>query len=749
MTGYGEGLYGAGLYGGAVTAVGVPFIPELPGAARVAVEIAWGADLTDGEGIGWVWSEVTSDVRQEQRIGFSLGRNDEASASAPARMTLTLDNSTAAYSLGAHSPNWPNVRRNVPVRVTVDLDDGSGWRVAFQGYATGFTPTWDVSTGRVPVVSLEAAGVLRRLLQGTDPLRSALFRYLTLTVAPTDYWPLEEEKTATTAGSAAGGTPGVFEPIDSAGTLYGKVTWGGDTDNPATSRAVQVSAGGQVALPCRPDLYSGYAAISWSMRYTSGSGAFTRFRFPGQTGVHHAGAYYGTWFDDGTVEFVLDFDDSGGFGGTSIINWSQGDPTEWDDVWHHYLLEIEDIGGGTVLTFLARDGVLLAASTDAGTYVRPTVLEFASVPNPTGTEDPVTVAHVAVFNSSPDAEPLAAAAAAHTGELVTDRLARLCSEEGVHLEVVGAGVDMMGAQLPVALVALLRECEDVDLGVLYDGVGPGLRYVCRATRENAAVAITLDATELVQPFEPVDDDQRTQNRVTATGTSGAKYTHEDVDGPMGTQVIGVYDSSVDVNVANDLLVPDHAAWAVHLGTVEGYRYPSVTLDLRATPSLAAAVLALEPSSRLVVENVAATMSTMPDGDVGLLVEGMAVQLQPFGWQVTLKCSPYGPWVVGELADITGDTGQELVRLRPEASTLNSATSAGATSLVVTTTDPAPRWTQTADDYPLLLSVDGIQVRATACSGVLPGAQTFTIDALPEARAVGAVVDVWDPPGLGL
>ncbi|QJY51247.1 hypothetical protein [Pseudonocardia broussonetiae] len=720
-----------------VDPTGTAFIPELPGGANVAVEVAWGADLTDTEGIHWVWSDITPDVRQEQRIAVSTGRNDEASASSPARVTMTLDNSTAAYSLGGHSPNWPNVRRNVPVRVSVDPGDGNGSRVVFQGYAVGFTPGWDVATGRVPVVRLEAAGVLRRLIQGKDPLRSSLFRYLTLSSSPAEYWPLEEENTATTATSATGGAAGTFQPIDSGGTLYGKVGWGDDTDNPATGRAVQVSAGGALVLPCRPALFSNHMTISWSMRYTSGSGAFTYFR-PSGSPLYLAG----TWFTDGTVEFVL----TSGFGGTSILNWAQGQPFEWDNVWHHYVLEIEDIGSNTFLTFLYRDGVLIATSSDTGTFPAPTSLEFVGPPNPGGTEDPVSVAHVAVFVGLPDVAALTAAAAAHAGELATVRLERLCDEERVPVDITGTTPSTMGPQLPLALVDLLRECETVDLGILYDGVGPGLRYICRSARENAAVALVLDADQLVGPFEPVDDDQRTVNRATAS-SSGAKYTHEDATGPMGTQVIGVYDSSVDVNTDDGMVVPSYAEWAVHLGTVEGYRYPTVALDLRATAILAPAVLALEPSTRVTVENVGSVLAAMPTGDVDLLVEGMTMQLSPYGWTVTLRCSPYSPWVVGVLAATTGDTAPELLRLDTDGSVMDSFRSAVATSISVATPS-GPLWSTNPDDYPLYLDIGGVRVRATTCVGTA-SPQTFAVNALGIDRAAGSPVRVWNPPVLGL
>lgn len=72
--------------------------------------------------------------------------------------------------------------------------------------------------------------------------------------------------------------------------------------------------------------------------------------------------------------------------------------------------------------------------------------------------------------------------------------------------------------------------------------------------------------------------------------------------------------------------------------------------------------------------------------------------------------------------------------------------AGLTSLPVYTAS-GPLWTVVADDFPLYLDVNGVQVRATACSGA-GTLQTFTVDALPTALAQGLPVSVWHLPVLG-
>jgi hypothetical protein len=103
--------------------------------------------------------------------------------------------------------------------------------------------------------------------------------------------------------------------------------------------------------------------------------------------------------------------------------------------------------------------------------------------------------------------------------------------------------------------------------------------------------------------------------------------------------------------------------------------------------------------------------------------------------------------VAEAAADTGDTSEMVGRADTAGSALAAPASLGATSLSVATT-VGPLWTTTADDYPLQLSVGGIEVRATACSGA-SSPQTMTVDALPIARAAAAPVALWDPRPLGL
>jgi hypothetical protein len=260
--------------------------------------------------------------------------------------------------------------------------------------------------------------------------------------------------------------------------------------------------------------------------------------------------------------------------------------------------------------------------------------------------------------------------------------------------------------------------------------------------------LTIDAAagQLSEGFDPTDDDQRTRNLVEVKRTHGITAEWEDATGTLGTATIGTYNESVTVNLGRDEDVIQHAQWRVSLGTEEGHRYPSVTVDLRAAPTLAGAVLNLVPGERIDVTNLDDTLSQFTAPSVSLIVEGIAHEITQTSWRVTFRCSPFDPWAVGRVAEETSDTSDMVMRLDTDGSELSAGASVGATSLTVLAT-PA-LWTTLADDYPLWLEVGGLPVRATACSGA-SSPQTFTVDALAVARTSGMQVQLWRPRRLGM
>ena len=687
-------------------------------------------------------------MRQDPGITCSLGRDDESRHSNPASLSLVLTNTSGDYSLGGRSARWPYVRRGTPVRVRIDPGTGGG-RVVFQGNADGFTPGWDDLTGRIPVVTLSASGTLRRLAQGSSPVQ-AVYRRTTAQLSTVKaYWPMEEGESATYAPALRGGSKFV---------VTGSPDWAADTSF-ACSAPLPTVGGAYFNATVTAYPSTGQNQVRFLLHIPEGG-------LPDGTVIAHISTTGSIHRWDVTYEITED-----GTHCLGLYRYKASDGALYDlaiftsfgvaflgGFTGRFSLELRQNGGNITWLLSLTPAVFGAvAKFNTGTVTGHTVGIVDQIEiNPHAAEVSFAVGHVTVENAITSAFAESYALNAYEGEAATTtagRLTRLCDESGVRLQHYAAPanigpLEQMGVQLSAPLLDLLRECETVDQGQLWDGRSAGLQYTTRRRRELGVVALTIDAAagQLAGDFRPVDDDQRTRNRWQVTRLRGVTVTREDTDGPLGTGIVGVYDDSVTINNRNDAMASQYAWWLVGLGTVEGYRYPSVSVDLAASPELAGAVLDVVPGDRVDVVGLDDTLAGFPVSTVSLIVEGIAHQITTRSWTATFRCAPATPWLVGRVAAATGDTSDMVLRCDTDGSSLAAAAAVSATSISVASS--GVRWTTTADDYPLYLSVGGIRVRATACSGT-SSPQTMTVDALPVARPAGAPVKLWEPRRIGL
>lgn len=738
---YGDGGYGEGLYGSS----GVPFFANFLADAFLSIEAAWGADLL-GAPADWIWYDITEDVRQSDGAAVEIvhGRSDEASTTQPATCQLLLDNSSGKYSLGGQSSLYPYVRQNTPIRVRVTDGVSPDYVTLFQGYADSWTPTWQM-TGAAPSVALSASGVLRRISQRSSPIMSSMRRRLTTETNVVAYWSCEDGKGSTYATS---------ELVD-----YPPLLWTVGTPNFAASDAFDAS----LSLPTLTDsALDGFVPSysytgQWQVRMLAvipeagltDGGNLMRIYLSGAIPdtvelTYHTGGVLSLqgYLPDGTLQF-----DSGTFA------------FDLDGQSGRFFVEMEQNGSDIDYAFGWQpvDGVALVHSdTETLAFLGDVRRVIVGADY---NHDDLTVGHVVVQNEVTsifsDDEELNA----FTGETTVERVVRLVGENDLRVQTYTLAsemneiTDVMGSQRPADLVSLLRSAETVDQGILFDGLSAGIDFRDRRNLENASPSLVVDVAEeqLAAPLQPVDDDQARVNRVTVTREDGGSATQEDTDGPLGTSVIGTYDDSVTVSVASDQAVPRYAGWLVHRGTVEGYRYPAISVNLAASPDLITdwlSVAGVGPGSRIDVINPSAHASEHPIDDIQLQVQGYRQFISPYRWDVEINCAPFAPWRVAEVADESGDTGEFLARLDTDGSTLASSVSAGATSLSVASSGDV--WTTTADDLPFDIEIEGLRVTVTAISGA-SSPQTFTVTGADVTKALtaGAEIKLYRPTAIGL
>ena len=722
----------------------------LPANSILAVEVAWGADLTASD-TTWTWTDVTTDVRQDPGISTNIGRNDEASATQPASCTMELNNTAGLYTIGPQNTvNYPYVRRGTPVRVRVNANS-AGFKTVFFGYAVGWTPGWDVS-GRIRTVKLEVAGSMRRLLQGTSPVKSPMRRYLETTAGSVvAYWSCEDGKQATSFAPSIGsnlitwsGTPSLATssafvcsyPLPSMkdARYSGAVTpfTPNATDGSMSIRCLYAfPTSGVVDGTVLLRVYTSGTVARWDLVYATGSGGMLAIKAYNQVGTLVS--------DSGNYLMLVD----GNLRRLSMEMYQSGGNV-------YYGLNSQQVGESSYVSF---SGILAVA----GTVGIATQVEV----NPNTNTSDIPFGHLSVQALRSATESLSAATAplnAFVGERPFQRFTRLCAENNVPAIYFGTSdivfatpADTLGYQQTGSIIPLLRDVEVASDGLLYDGLTAGLVYRTRQNRESKAPAAVFNVNQLSGSFQPVDDDQRLTNRATVSKVGGGgEYTFTDAAGPLGSDVVGVYDTSLQVNVRDDVACEDISGWLVSKGTVVGYRYPQITVNLR-DPAVAQAWILLEPGLRVDITNVGSVLPGHPNVTISLVIEGISNQIRGGDWVGTLKCSPYQVWDNGTLGNTTV-AGDVAGVIRADAtSTTGTAITSVSTSISVVTTSSGP-WITTAGfstEFPFDVEIRGQRVTVTAISGTSP--QTFTINASGVVGTIpsGSPLQLWRPTLIGL
>ncbi len=658
-------------------------------------EVAWGADLAAAPGT-WTWTDITTDVRPESGASIRVGRGDEDQETSTTESTFAVNDPLGKFiPRNPLGPNWPYVRQNTPFR----LSFASGVRTIV--YADSYAPSWDESLTN-PVVTISASGIMRRLDHPGGNPHSAIFNGVTkYTPTPLLYLPLEDADGATVAAS------GIVGGIT--GTVTGTVKFGEHTSVPVgTAPLPDFSSGGQISANIPPPEVS--IDNTWTMECA----------FAGPSTVPAADIAVMRWFTynlghipGGSFTLVAGFSPPRIYvsGGPSL-SFNVADLFD-GNMWHVRVVADQPGGAGTTTWTLYLDDVAVATNTSGSSPgIRPggVLLNNGSTDGYTG--NIVSIGHVAAYSGALVAGGFrnrdhGRALQGYPGEPVSDRVAAVCAENGIPVTISGSSSTTMGPQPIGTPLNLLRLCETADIGILSDGAtNGGLTYLARGGRYNLTPAFVLSTATLSPPFRPVEDDQRRRNDWTISRRGGSQAEVVDTAGPEGSATVGLYDDSKSINVATDGELGDQAAWRVRMGTVEQMRYPSVVLNLRAHPELAAAWQAAAVGARF-------TMNGLPSqhgpGDVDQVIEGWAEFCDGFEWLIAVNAGPYDPWRVNKIGDAA------LGRLDTGGSALAQAAAPGATSLTVATSlDPV--WTTTAvfgADFPFDVSISGIQVAVSA------------------------------------
>lgn len=668
------------------------------------------------------WVDISPYVKYTDGINIRRGRGDETSNISPSSCTMTLINTDGRFSFrNPTSLYYGKIGRNTRIRVSVVRNGIRRYR--FYGEISSWPIQADIS-GQDVTVSIEAAGVSRRLGQGVKPLSSTLYRAITHSASGLiDYWPMEDVVGSTVMGSAVGGHSLTFVGSP---TLHSFSSFGGSDDLPVWDTTTEFKALLQpytagnylqarflLAAPATGGVGSSVllrfsttgTAAMWDVFYSPGSG--------GQLGV--------TAYDADSVVALLNFAPASADGSLLLVSLELTQSGANID----YAVRTVAHGSSTINT--------IASGTLAGyTFGRATTM----VITPAGGNEQFTLGHFHFQNVVTSASLIATDLNGDQGESAGRRIERLCGQESVSFHAIGDldECEQMGAQKPGKLLDLVQDATDVDLGMLIEPRDDlGFTYRTRNSLYNQSAALTLDhsANALSRPMTDTADDQLTRNDITVNRVSGSSYVAELVTGALSIQDppngVGRYTDAPEINLYSDTRLPDHAFWRLRQGTVEDSRFPDISIQLSHPTfddvSLAASALSIDLGDRLVVTN---PPSWLPPDDISQIVQGYSERIDQFLHEITFNCSPESVYRVG----VTDD--DVLGRADTEGSELTSDISSTAASVSVTTTS-GPIWTTDAADFPFDVRVGGEVMTVTNITGA-SSPQTFTV-----TRSINGVV----------
>lgn len=684
-----------------------------------------------------------------QTVAINRGRADESSQAAPSRVSFELDNLTGDYTpTNPLSIYYPNVRRGTPCHVLVE------GRTRFVGQVDSWEPSWplgDLSGPTSPGESrmlVSASAFTRRLAQGevaTSALYQAIMQVVddpALSSHVFAYWPLEDGSEATTGSSPMPGV-GPFVP-------GGGFDFAGDSSLPASKPLLAASGGFgfDTALPQQQAV--GRWAVEFDcfmsdhlgdttsfMTVLTTSGGINRFELCATAADQWRVRIFN---DSGALSEDLTFpmNAPAGFGGSFIGHWFR------------MRLTITSPPSGTIaLAWAAAEipGDVHQAST-ASTVSASSVTRLQAlygIPS-SGT---VAYGHVVVHDADPSLpSPLIGVEAnsAWVGEQAADRYQRLAAENNVPVMVDPGDSVEMGPQLVNTITSLLQECVDADGAVAIDAVDDwALRFRPRVSMYNQTPSLVLDAAknQIANPFQPVLDDQRFTNDVTANRTGAGSARVEDEPSILAD---GRYPTSLTINLADDTELFAAAGWRLHLGLSNGdMRYPQVSAELTIATENIPDWLRLRVGDLIRVINLP---PQHPIPTVDLIVQGSNERVSPPRWAFMLNCTPGSPWTVGQIQDPLADPPQiGGIRIGTDGSELVSAVDETATSLTVATTAGNPWTTEAGDVLPFDIAIGGERMTVTLVTGAT-SPQTFTVtrsvNQIVKPHAAGAAVQLANP-----
>lgn len=695
-------------------------------------------------------------------VTITRGRVGDASTTDPTTIETSLRDTDGDFSpRNVEGEHYGELLMDTPVQVAVDI--GAGDVVLGTAFVPDWNPTWDGPDVN-DRVAINAEGILghlnRNLVEG-----SALRRAHTkgaLADGLIAYYPLDNATsgdvsiTAPALDLVAGYVAAPFQPLFFHFVLGG-VEW--TSDGPVgAAGSVRLSS---AALIARPHITIGAEAfptvagepmrVGMAFKFvdqipdsplTGGEYEATIiriFRYVGLSGTNESWAVRLITSGAGTLFNINTFHVNSG-GSVDVTNTTAVPLTT--NRWYYLTLSFESASGGASTTYRTMiDDALVHTGTAAIAYASTNSVRSLNIASDVPGIGNVSALSLWSGSSIPAEGAGYEAFTAHLAESAADRIQRLCTEEGVAVDLTAGDTSAMGPQKPGTLLQLLRECEAADHGVLLERRNGLLGYDPLTSRYNLPVALTLtygsetDPDADVSNLRQFDDKRDLYNLITVTGRDGSEATAERVGGPVGTDAIGPRPKPVTLNLATVDQLAQHAGWLLHAGTIDKPRYV-ITLNPFSNENIRSDILPCGQGSRIAVTGAPAKHAG-PD-DLDLIVEGEVIEVGADVWTVMWWCEPYAVLAVRTLA-----SDSNAGRLDTQGCVTAEALDSTETGVDVTNDDGG--WSTTAVPYDIVIGGEQMTVTAASTPGT---SQTLTVtrsvNGVVKSHDAGAVVQLVHP-----
>jgi hypothetical protein len=621
------------------------------------------------------------------------------------------------------------------------------------------------------IVSVQGAGIKRRLGQGNPRAQSAAYRATIREPTVVGYWPLEDVGSAPTSFlSPIEGCP-PLRLRKSGSTVLRPIQWSSDRELLGSGALGSLNtengvAGVEGSISVRPNPALGVAF--WTKTDAPARdvshGIFTQAtltlflqgasvpRFTATLLQFPPGSSLASSASAGSMDIR---GSSASNTGASINTVEAADQAYVDD-WRHIYVRFST-SGSDVAVAVYLDGTSVATGTLASTTIgNVTGMRMGVFTQDTTTDQisRISFGHPVIMSGSTTdmdaaAVRLYSAGRGHDGELAGVRFARICTEEGIDYEIVGDSDDTatMGPQRALPPLDLLQEVEDVDGGIFFEPrhfFGASYRTLNDLYLSNQASPVTLNfaSVHLSESLEDEDDDLLLRNDIEVSRPSGSSARAVQTTGPLNTSDpsddpdgVGTYTDPRQANTELDQQLPDIAGWRRHLGTFDDQpRFPQVTIEPHrgvyvASPTLTASVARLDVGDYAVVEDPPSPPH--PPDDLEFLTEGFVERTTNMTWKLSPYTTPAGRYRVTTY----GSSAAAGRHREHQDCTLDIGIDSTDTEFNVTT-NSGPRWITGSVNFNVMIG--GELMTVTNIANFTLGRSTFTV-----TRSVNGVVKSHD------